>query len=177
MIIRRATSSDLYDVLAVERAAFGEDGVASLVNDLLNDPSAEPVISLLAFQEERAVGHVLFTYARLKPEAALSVYILAPLAVVPEFQEQGVGKALAEAGLRILSQSGVDLVFVLGYPQYYRRFGFKPAGTLGFSAPYPIPKKNADAWMVLGLTSGAGDSCGGTVMCADSLNQSEHWRE
>ena len=177
MNIRRATLSDLDDVLAVERAAFGEEGVASLVNDLLNDTSAEPVISLLAFQEKRAVGHILFTDARLEPKSGLSVYILAPLAVVPELQKQGIGKALAEAGLQILSQLDVDLVFVLGYPQYYRRFGFKPAGPLGFSAPYPIPEKNADAWMVLGLNSGAIDSCNGTVICADAMNKPEHWLE
>ena len=42
-------------------------------------------------------------------------------------------------GLKQLAESGVDLVFVLGHPGYYPKFGFRPAGALGFEAPYPIP--------------------------------------
>ena len=47
-----------------------------------------------------------------------------------------------------MAESGVELVFVLGHPDYYPRHGFKPAGALGFEAPYPIPDKNVNAWMV-----------------------------
>ena len=57
MIIRKALYSDLDNVLFVERAAFGSDEEANLVRDLLGDDSAKPVVSLLAFQENRAVGH------------------------------------------------------------------------------------------------------------------------
>ncbi len=76
-----------------------------------------------------------------------------------------------------MSESGVELVFVLGHPDYYPRHGFKPAGALGFEAPYPIPDKNANAWMVQELRTGAIDSVSGKVICADALNQPEHWRE
>ena len=80
--------------------------------------------------------------------------MLAPLAVVPECQKQGVGGTLVKHGLELLSKSGVDLVFVLGYPEYYTRHGFAPAGVRGFDAPYPIPEKNSDAWMVFELRPG-----------------------
>jgi predicted N-acetyltransferase YhbS len=56
----------------------------------------KPVVSLLAFQDDRAVGHILFTRARLEPDAPLSCAILAPLAVTPGFQEQGIGGRQAE---------------------------------------------------------------------------------
>ena len=101
--------------------------------------------------------------------------ILAPLAVVPDSQKQGAGSQLIEYGWRVLSKSAVDLVFVLGYPEYYSRFGFKPVGNLGFDAPYPIALKNADAWMVKELTPGVIGAFSGQVICADKLNKPEYW--
>lgn len=178
MDIRETTASDLDDVLSVERAAFGRDGVVRLAQDLLVDPSAEPVVSLLAIQDDRAVGHILFTAARLADEHdAVSVAILAPLAVVPDAQKQGVGGKLIGRGLQMLSESGVDLVFVLGHPEYYPRHGFEPAGRLGFEAPYPIPEEHAGAWMVQALRPGVIGSVSGKVCCSDALDRPEHWRE
>jgi len=166
------------DVLAVESAAFSSDPtVPKLASDLIEDPSAKPVVSLLAFREDRAVGHVLFTRARLEPETPLSVFILAPLAVAPDFQKQGVGTALVQHGLRILVEAGTDLVFVLGHPAYYPRHGFQPALGFGFEPPYPIPREHSDAWMVQSLRPGAVDECGGRVVCADALMEPRHWRE
>ena len=178
MHIQEALDSHLEDVLNVERTAFGYDKEAELVRALLDDPTALPRLSLLAFEGERAVGHVLFTSARLEqnPEA-VSVALLAPLAVVADFQNQGVGGRLIERGIRILAESGVDLVFVLGHPGYYPRHGFEPAGRLGFAAPYPIPDEDADAWMVQALRPGVIGKVEGTVVCAEALNRPEHWRE
>jgi len=176
--IREAVETDLNDVLLIERLAFGHDKEAKLVRDLLHDPSAKPVLSLLAFIKDRAVGHILFTTARLSDtKDTASIVILAPLAIVPDAQKQGIGGKLTEQGLELLSKSGVDLVFVLGHPEYYPRYGFKPAGHLGFEAPYPIPDEHADAWMVQALRSGVIGIVSGKVICADALNKPEHWRE
>jgi putative acetyltransferase len=68
-------------------------------------------------------------------------------------------------------------VFVLGHPEYYPRFGFRPAGALGMDAPYPIPERHADAWMVQALRPGLLGQVRGTVRCADTLNDPRHWRE
>ena len=177
MLIREAVESDLDDVLSVERRAFGSDEEANLVKALLGDPSARPFVSLVAFQEHRTVGHILFTKAQLDPEAPLSLSILAPLAVLPESQKQGIGRKLIAHGLEVLSKSGTELVFVLGYPEYYQRWGFKPAARLGFSAPYPIPDRNVDAWMVRAVRPHAFGTVSGRVICADALNKPEYWRE
>jgi putative acetyltransferase len=177
MHIREATASDLDVVLCVEDQAFGREDVTNLTRDLLNDPSAEPLVSLLAFDDEQAVGHILFTAARLEGEQQVATSILAPLAVVPDSQKRGIGGKLIERGLQILSEARVDLVFVLGHPGYYPRHGFQPAGRLGFEAPYPIPVKDADAWMLQSLRSGVIGAAGGKVICADALDQPEHWRE
>lgn len=178
MHIGQASDSQLEEVLDVERNAFGYDKEAELVRDLLDDPTAVPRLSLLAFEGERAVGHVLFTSARLAqtPDAA-SLALLAPLAVVPEFQNRGVGGQLIERGITLLTESEVDLVFVLGHPGYYPRYGFEPAGRLGFTAPYPIPEEHADAWMVQALRPGVIGTVHGAVICAEALDKPEHWRE
>ncbi|MGK7904165.1 MAG: GNAT family N-acetyltransferase [Hormoscilla sp.] len=178
MIIREATDSDFEDVFLVEKEAFGYDKEANLVKDLLADPSAKPFCSLLAFDNDRAVGHILFTSARLEgTKTDVSISILAPLAIIPAFQKRGIGGKLIEQGLQHLTNDGVDLVFVLGHPEYYPRYGFKPAGVQGFEAPYPIAEVHANAWMVQELRPEAINSVSGKVRCADMLNKPEHWRE
>jgi putative acetyltransferase len=177
MIIREASESDLEAVLAVERDAFGSDVEANLVRALLADPSAQPSLSLLAFHEEQAVGHILFTKARIEPEAPLSVTLLAPLAVAPDAQKQGVGGELIRAGLQKLAQAGVDLAFVLGYPDYYSRHGFQPAARHGFAPTYPILKENEDAWMVHALRPEVFGPISGRILCANALDRPEYWRE
>jgi putative acetyltransferase len=104
MHIRETSDLDLEDILFVERAAFGHDTEAELVRELLNDPSAKPLLSLLAFKDDKAVGHILFTTARLpKNPNTASIALLAPLAIVPDYQKQGIGGKLIERGLEILS--------------------------------------------------------------------------
>jgi len=178
LIIKNATDLDLNDLLRIEAEAFGHSKESNLVNDLLNDYSAKPLLSLIAIDNEEAIGHILFTKVRITGnEDALSAMILAPLAILPGAQGKGVGGELIKDALRKLSKSKVDLVFVLGYPEYYPRFGFKPAGVRGFEAPYPIPAKDASAWMVQELRPGIIGKFTGKIICADTLNEPEHWRE
>jgi len=174
--IAEATAADLSDVLLVEREAFGGAVEAGLVEELLGDPTAMPRLSLLARVGERPVGHVLFTAVRLRDSARpVSASILAPLAVVPEFQRKGVGGRLTEWGVQRLRDSGVQLVFVLGYPEYYSRHGFEPATPLGLAAPYPISPE--EAWMVRALEPGLLGTVRGTVECAETMSRPEYWRE
>jgi len=175
--IREASPTDMEAVLSVIRVAFDADEEAQLVSDLLNDKSAEPVVSLLALQDNKVVGHILFTGARSAPELPASMSILAPLAVAPHAQHKGIGGKLVQHGCHLLSQIGTDLVFVLGHPTYYPRFGFKPAGVLGFDAPYPIPEKNADAWMVKYIREESGAVLRAKIICADALKKPAYWRE
>jgi len=175
--IREATESDLDRVLSIVRQAFGSELEAQLVSDLLVDDSANPHLSLLAFLDERAVGHILFTAARLEGNSSAGLSILAPLSVIPEAQGTGIGSRLTGHGLELLAKSGTDLVFVLGYPDYYRRFGFKPAGPQGLDATYPIAEKNADAWMVQELRPGVIEKTSGRILCAEVLDKPEFWSE
>lgn len=177
--IRKTTPEDFNDVIKVEGLAFDYNGVEILAGELLTDTTAEPIVSLLAFHKNKPVGHILFTRASLEgcPDDPM-VHILAPLAVIPEYQNEGIGGMLIDEGLRLLRDMGSHIVFVLGHRGYYPRHGFKPyAGRLGYPAPYPIPEKDADCWMVQPVSDDGFDIGKGRVICSEMLDKPEHWRE
>lgn len=180
MLIRTSQPTDLPAILDVHRDAFGlaSAEIERLVCDLLADPTAQPVVSLLAEEQDAVVGHVLLTTATIEPAGhRCTAYLLAPLAVVRGHQRQGVGGALIRESFNQLALAGIDLIFVLGHPGYYPRFGFRPAGELGLVAPYPIEPQNAPAWMVHELKPGVLGTVQGKVRCAGALNKPEYWRE
>ncbi len=180
IIIKETANKDLAVIFEVESQSFGHNKEARLTEALLGDSTATPVLSLLAFHNEKAVGHILFTrvYINEISDNQPLMHILAPLAVIPEYQKQGIGKMLIKAGIEKLKQSGSALVFVLGHIGYYDRHGFVPdAAKLGYRAPFPIPKEFADAWMVQSLSSSDINIEKGKVVCANELNKPEHWRE
>jgi len=179
--VRKALESDRQGISDVVIAAFGREHgneIAGLVADLLADPSAQPLLSLVATADDNVVGHVLFTNARIKySQRIVPSAILAPLSVHPGHQNQGIGGRLVEEGLERLKAAGVELVFVLGHPGYYPRCGFSAAGIKGLNASYPIPPENSDAWMVKALRPGIIGHVGGQVICADALDDPKYWRE
>ena len=178
MEIRETDDGDIDDIFEVEKNAFGNEKEAILTKDLLNDETAKPCLSLLAFDGDKAVGHILFTGASIDGhEADIKASILAPLAVIPEAQNQGIGGKLIKEGLRYLTHAGIDLVFVLGYPEYYTRHGFQPAIPRGLIPPYPIPDEVSDAWMIQALRPDLPDTLDGRVMCCDALDSPEYWIE
>ena len=178
--IRPTRQADRAAVLDLHSAAFGAgEGplIADLVAALLDDASAQPRLSLLAERDGRPLGHILFTKATLTPDRGrITAALLSPLAVHPKAQRQGIGGLLIREGLTRLRDQGCDLVFVLGHPGYYPRYGFRPCRTV--SAPYPIPAAQADAWMVRALSSSALDRVTGARLgCAKALDRSDLWAE
>lgn len=180
MQIRHSTESDQDAIRSVHISAFGQNEgqeIAELINALLDDETAAPWLSLVAETEGRVVGHILFTGVTLPANPAISARILAPLAVSSDRQGKGIGGALVRSGLSQLQESGVDLVFVLGHSAYYPKFGFQPAGILGFEAPHPIAAEHANSWMVQELKTGIIGRITGQVQCSAVLNQPQYWRE
>ena len=181
MEIRKSIEQDRKDILNIHKQAFGEEKgieIAKLVDDLLNDKSAKPTLSLVAIENGKIIGHVLYTKATItKTDRPISAQILAPLAILPDEQNKGIGENLINEGLNLLKEIGTELVFVLGHPTYYPRCGFFPAGEKGFDAPYSIPEEHADAWMVQTLNGTALEEATGKVQCSKVLNEPQHWRE
>ena len=179
VIIQEATTNNLSDILEINKLAFGSEDEANLVANLLKDDTADPCLSLLAFHKQKAVGHILFTRVYIdKQKSNPLCHILAPMAVLPNFQKQGIGGMLIKAGMEKLKEMGSQLVFVLGHITFYPQYGFiADAKKLGFPAPYSIPDEHADAWMVQPLTPDALVVNKGRVKCADELSKPELWAE
>jgi putative acetyltransferase len=136
MDLREERASDRQAVRDVHLRAFGDHGlhVAGLV-DSLRDIST-PGLSLVAERDGQIVGHVMFTRSLLDaPRRLVDVQVLSPLAVIPEFQNRGIGSALVRHGLSSLAERSVPLVFLEGDPGYYSRLGFEPGGDLGLRKP------------------------------------------
>ena len=152
IVIRETVPADLAAIVEVHKKGFGYDKEAGLTAELLSDPTAEPTVSLLALRDGEAVGHILFTRCRIAGAEVQQplFYILAPLAVVPSCQKQGVGGLLIAEGLQLLRERGAKLVFVLGHKEYYPRHGFIPGGKTGISGPL------SDSGKTCGLLDGAG---------------------
>ena len=179
IIIKNTGQDDFEAIMDVEKQAFGQDEEAGLTADLLKDKTAEPVLSLLAFHKNEAVGHILFTRVYIDEMSNQPLlHILAPLAVKPAYQKKGIGGLLIKEGLRRLKVMGCEMVFVLGHIEYYPKFGFIPdANIIGYSTPFPIPEEVADAWMVQSLNPEGFPDKKGKIICADELNKPEYWRE
>ncbi|MDQ2860734.1 MAG: N-acetyltransferase [Pseudomonadota bacterium] len=133
MIVREEIPADATEIRAIHMAAFPGLAEAALVDRLRAEGDA--VISLVISLDGVLVGHILFS-KMIAPFRALA---LAPVAVMPPFQRRGFGHRLVERGLALASEAGWEGVFVLGDPQYYRRFGFRRGTALRFSSPYSGP--------------------------------------
>ena len=176
MLFREATSEDRSVLLQVHRLAFGQGEEADLVESLLADPTAQPLLSLVAEKDGTVIGHVLFTrLSLLGPDKPPLASILAPLAVVPAAQRSGVGRGLIKSGCELLASRGGQLLFVLGDPTYYTKHGFTPAPPHGLRAPYVIEPDAA--WMVQPLGNHILGSTQGQVRCADALAPEKYWRD
>lgn len=176
--IRETTIADLDAIMEIQKQAFGYDKEARLVTQLLNDETAKPFVSLLAFDKEVAIGHILFTRAYFSgKEVSPMMHILAPLAVKPAYQRQGIGGMLIKEGLHLLQAMGSEVVFVLGHKEYYPKYGFTThAAHLGYLPPYPMPEENGVYWMVQPIGPTGYEVGKGNVKCCDELNKPEHWR-
>lgn len=181
MKIRKSTEPERGEIQNIHTQAFGKDKgpeISKLVKDLMSDKTAMPILSLVAVENDKLIGHILFTKVEVtRAEDQIVAQIIAPLAILPEEQNKGIGEKLINEGLKLLKESGTELVFVLGHPSYYPRCGFIPAGEQGYEAPYPIPEEHAEAWMIQELNGGVMNKNSGKVLCSKVLNEPQHWRE
>ena len=137
-------------VRAVNSAAFETTTEADLV-DLLR-AQASSIVSLVADDGERVLGHILFSPVTLDGQTTPMIMGLAPTAVLPANQRTGIGSALVREGLERCRQLGTGAIVVLGHADYYPRFGFAPASRFGLRCEYDVPD---DVFMALELAPGA----------------------
>lgn len=144
---------------SVHVAAFGRENEADLVEKLRGGAST---LSFVAIEAEQIVGHIFYSPVEIEGSCADDSLILglAPIAVLPDYQRQGIGSLLIQYSLEQCAQLGCKAIVVLGHPEYYPRFGFTPASEKGLRCEYNVPD---EAFMVLELERGALDRCSGIV--------------
>ncbi|MDO5405974.1 MAG: N-acetyltransferase [Eubacteriales bacterium] len=144
MMIRQEKTEDydaVYHVIkdAFAAAEYTDGNEQNLVNELRKSNSFIPELSLVAVEDEKVVGHILFTKAYVN---GVEVLALAPLAVLPEYQNRGIGLALIKQGHRIAYRLGYEYSVVLGHSKYYPKAGYIPASQYGIRAPFEVEDEN-----------------------------------
>lgn len=131
--IRTENEADYEQVYQVNYTAFGNrEYEAELVERIRDTPYFVPQLSLVAELEGEIVGHILLSLAKVVDgEVRHEVIALAPIAVKPAYQKQGIGKQLIQEGLKRCEELGYSIVLLIGHPTYYPKFGFKPARQYG----------------------------------------------
>jgi putative acetyltransferase len=165
--IRDETPSDIAAVRTVNERAFGTPEEACIVDAIRSN--CDDIISLVAEADGAVVGHILFSPADIRgASCAMHGFGLAPMAVMPERQNQGIGSLLVRAGLERLRAQGCPFVIVLGHPDYYPRFGFTPASAAGIACQWPgVPD---EAFMLLSLDEEATRGISGTAYYRDEFD-------
>lgn len=158
LLIRPEQPGDAAGVRVVNERAFNQLDEANLV-EALHKEVAVGLISLVAVLDDRIVGHILFSPATIQGAGGnFHVIGLAPLAVLPEYQNRGIGSQLVRAGLAECHRQGHRIAIVLGHPNFYPRFGFVPARPKGITCEYDV---SDDTFMVAELEPGALTGCTG----------------
>lgn len=142
--IRQENKNDYEEIYNVVKTAFetaehSDGNEQDLVVALRNSDSFIPELSLVAINDNKIVGHILFTKIKIGNHEELA---LAPLAVLPEYQKQGIGSKLIQQGHKIAKELGYHYSIVLGSETYYPKFGYVPAIHYGIKAPFEVSNEN-----------------------------------
>jgi len=157
-LIRLENPDDHEAIRQVNRLAFGGDDEARLVDALRCEGYVR--LSLVAEADGEVVGHTLFSDLPIIGESTtVSALALAPVAVLPEYQRQGIGSALIHRGLQICRDEGHRIVVVLGHPNFYPRFGFSP----GLARHLQSPFSGKPSFMAMELVPGSLSGVSGKV--------------
>jgi putative acetyltransferase len=156
-VIRRESAEDRSGVRSVNEAAFGRPDEADLVEKLHAEGAV--IGSLVAELSRQIAGHILFSRMWIDTaERPIPAAALAPLAVLPGWQRQGIGERLVRSGLDLLREQREKIVIVLGHPEYYPRFGFSCDKARALDSPFP-----PHAFMAMELAAGALEGVRGKV--------------
>lgn len=142
--IRQENKSDYEEVYNVIRTAFetaehSAGNEQDLVVALRDSTNFIPELSLVAVQDNKIIGYILFTKIVIGEYEELA---LAPLGILPEYQKRGIGTKLIEEGHKIARKLGYHYSIVLGSNKYYPKFGYIPASQYGIIAPFEVPNEN-----------------------------------
>ncbi len=152
VVIRAERPGDSAAIRTVNEAAFGGPIEAQIVDDIRGTDRWIDGGSIVAETAAGSiVGHLLLSEGDLvAADGAFirRIWMVGPVAVLPDHQRQGVGSALMNACIAYATERGQPVLVLLGHANYYPRFGFGPARSIGIEAPRPWGDPN---WMALRL--------------------------
>jgi len=170
--IRRETPADIEAIFRIEAAAFEGEPHAVLVNRLRADGAL--LLSHVAVLNEKIVGHAAYSLLTVTDGDIVRHFPgLGPIGVDPPYQGRGIGSALVRAGLGAMRDMDYGLLFLVGSPRYYPRFGYQPAQPLGFSSDYVEPGGPHEHFMVAVLDERALDRVRGQVRFHPAFKEAE----
>ena len=149
--IRPERPEDADAIRELNDAAFGGPLEGRIVDDIRGTDRWVDGGSLVAVDDSgRIVGHLLLSEGDLETDAGAvrRIWMVGPVAVLPEVQRRGVGGALMRAAIELATSRGEPVMCLLGHETYYPRFGFEPARGIGIEPPRPWRDAN---WMALRL--------------------------
>jgi len=150
---------------------FADGDEQFLVEALRKNKAFIPALSLVAETDNRIVGHILFTPLQIiNGDKVFNTLTLAPVSVLPGYQNQGIGSKLIEEGHRIAGMLGYNSCFVLGHPDYYPRFGYRSTVKWGIPPPHGAPP---EAFMAVELLPGALNGVTGETRFLSEFNVPE----
>ena len=166
IIIRPETEADYEVINSINDKAFRTTEESELIRNLRESEHFVPKLSLVAEKEGHIIGHILFTKTKIEADNSkeIDVLILAPMSVLPEFQNKGYGSILVGEGLRHAEELKYKAVVVLGHPWFYPKFGFKKASEFGIKANFKYPD---EALMALELKDGYLRKASGYLLFTD----------
>lgn len=168
--IRSETPGDIEAIYRIEAAAFEGNAHADLVNLLRAEEAL--ILSQVAVANDQIVGHAAYTLLTITDGDRLHRFPgLGPIGVHPPLQGRGIGSALVRAGLQAMRDLGYGLLFLVGSPRYYPRFGFQPAQPLGFTSDYVEADGPHEHFMVALLDESALADVRGHVRFHDAFHQ------
>lgn len=169
--IRQESPRDIPAVRDMLILAFHEPDEADLVDRLRASTAFDPRLSLVAEIAGEIVGHVLFNPVTIKTaDAEIAIVSLAPLAVRPDHQREGIGQLLSKRGFEVARDLGYSISIVVGHPTYYPRLGFAQAGPMGIHDPIAHRPEGS---MAIALVEGALDGIRGEVIYPPEFEESK----
>ena len=151
MNIRKEEEKDYKQVFKLIEKAFENEEYSDhreqfLVERLRNSDSFVPDLSLVCEMNEMIVGYILLTKIKIKhSDFSYDSLALAPVAVLPNYQGNGIGGHLIEFAHKKARELGVESIILLGHPTYYPKFGYRKASDFDIQLPFDVPDENCMA--------------------------------
>jgi len=145
--------------------------IGRLVRNFMNSTNTSDFYCFVANDGDQIVGSIFFS--RLTFERKIDAFILAPVAVKPDYQGKGIGQQLIRFGLDALSREGVELALTYGDPGFYSKVGFHVVTEAAI--PAPLTLQHPEGWLAQALTGNEIQPIKGKSLCVEALNKPEYW--